>query len=93
MRQLPNATLVVHPRGERHMIDPSRLEASVRAVYGDDEYERQHGTLIGGSDSIQSGVRFGQGKVLCAYAISESANSGAVNTVRRAIVHGYHVNR
>jgi glyoxylase-like metal-dependent hydrolase (beta-lactamase superfamily II) len=47
MQQLPNATLVVHPRGARHMIDPSRLEASVRAVYGDEEYERQHGALIG----------------------------------------------
>jgi len=47
MQDLPNATLVVHPRGARHMIDPSRLEASARAVYGDEEYERQHGTLIG----------------------------------------------
>jgi len=47
MRELPNATLVVHPRGARHMIDPSRLEASARAVYGDEEYEKQHGTLIG----------------------------------------------
>ena len=47
MRELPNATLVVHPRGARHMIDPSRLEASARAVYGDEEYENQHGALIG----------------------------------------------
>jgi len=47
MRDLPNATLVVHPRGARHMIDPSRLEASARAVYGDEEYEKQHGALIG----------------------------------------------
>jgi len=47
MRELPNATLVVHPRGARHMIDPSRLEASARAVYGDEEYENQHGALVG----------------------------------------------
>ena len=46
MRHLPNASLVVHPRGARHMIDPSRLEASARAVYGDAEYERQHGALV-----------------------------------------------
>jgi glyoxylase-like metal-dependent hydrolase (beta-lactamase superfamily II) len=46
MRHLPNASLVVHPRGARHMIDPSRLEASARAVYGDEEYERQHGALV-----------------------------------------------
>lgn len=45
MNWLPNATLVVHPRGARHMIDPSRLEASARAVYGDEEYEAQHGAL------------------------------------------------
>ena len=45
MQHLPNATLVVHPRGARHMIDPSRLEASARAVYGDEEYETQHGAL------------------------------------------------
>lgn len=45
MRRLPNATLVVHPRGARHMADPSRLEASARAVYGDEEYEAQHGPL------------------------------------------------
>ena len=46
MRRLPNAVLVVHPRGARHMIDPSRLEASARAVYGDEEYEAQHGALL-----------------------------------------------
>jgi glyoxylase-like metal-dependent hydrolase (beta-lactamase superfamily II) len=45
MQRLPNAALVVHPRGARHMIDPSRLEASARAVYGDEEYDKQHGAL------------------------------------------------
>lgn len=45
MQRLPNATLVVHPRGARHMLDPSRLEASARKVYGDAEYEAQHGPL------------------------------------------------
>jgi len=46
MRQLPNATLVVHPRGVRHMIDPSRLEASARAVYGDQKFDEMYGTLV-----------------------------------------------
>jgi glyoxylase-like metal-dependent hydrolase (beta-lactamase superfamily II) len=46
MRQLPNATLVVHPRGVRHMIDPSRLEASARAVYGDEKFDEMYGTLV-----------------------------------------------
>ncbi len=34
MRLLPNARLLVHPRGVAHMVDPSRLVAGVTAVYG-----------------------------------------------------------
>jgi glyoxylase-like metal-dependent hydrolase (beta-lactamase superfamily II) len=33
--RFPNATVVVHPRGARHLIDPSRLIQGARAVYGD----------------------------------------------------------
>src|SRR5712691_10560254 len=32
----PNADVVVHERGARHLADPSRLMASARMVYGDD---------------------------------------------------------
>lgn len=32
---LPNATVVCHPRAQRHLVDPSRLIAGARAVYGD----------------------------------------------------------
>jgi glyoxylase-like metal-dependent hydrolase (beta-lactamase superfamily II) len=46
MQLLPNAMLVVHPRGARHMIDPSQLEAGTRAVYGDAAFEHMHGHLI-----------------------------------------------
>jgi glyoxylase-like metal-dependent hydrolase (beta-lactamase superfamily II) len=46
MRLLPNATLVAHPRGARHLIDPSRLEASARAVYGDAEFDEMYGSLV-----------------------------------------------
>jgi len=46
MQLLPNAVLVVHPRGARHMIDPSQLEAGTRAVYGDAVFEHMHGHLI-----------------------------------------------
>ena len=46
MQLLPNATLVVHPRGARHLIDPSRLEASARAVYGDAEFDEMYGSLV-----------------------------------------------
>jgi len=46
MRELPNARAVVHPRGVRHMIDPSQLIAGATAVYGADEIQRSYGTLI-----------------------------------------------
>lgn len=46
MQACPNATFLVHPRGARHMIDPSKLEASVRQVYGDAVFERDYGTLV-----------------------------------------------
>jgi hydroxyacylglutathione hydrolase len=34
MQRLPAARLAVHPRGARHMADPSKLIAGVKAVYG-----------------------------------------------------------
>ncbi len=46
MRELPNARLVVHPRGAPHMIDPSRLVAGATAVYGEEEFARSYGTLL-----------------------------------------------
>lgn len=45
MRQLPNARLAVHPRGVRHMIDPSRLVAGTIAVYGEEETHRLYGDI------------------------------------------------
>lgn len=46
MQQLPKAKLVIHPRGARHMIDPSVLMESVRAVYGADIAARDYGELV-----------------------------------------------
>lgn len=45
MQHLPNATLVVHPRGAPHMIDPSRLVAGATAVYGEAEIARSYGAI------------------------------------------------
>ncbi|WHZ18255.1 MAG: MBL-fold metallo-hydrolase superfamily [Rhodanobacteraceae bacterium] len=45
MARLPNAKLVVHPRGARHMIDPSILWAGAAAVYGEEEMRRSYGSL------------------------------------------------
>ncbi len=43
--RLPNAKLVVHPRGARHMIDPSVLWAGASAVYGESVMEQTYGRL------------------------------------------------
>ncbi|KAF1715989.1 MBL fold metallo-hydrolase [Pseudoxanthomonas yeongjuensis] len=45
MAELPNARLVVHPRGARHMIDPSKLIAGATAVYGEAEMRRSYGEI------------------------------------------------
>ena len=46
MRALPNATCVVHPRGAPHMIDPGKLIAGTRAVYGEELYSRLYGEIL-----------------------------------------------
>ncbi|HMW56928.1 MAG TPA: MBL fold metallo-hydrolase [Nitrospira sp.] len=45
MNAFPNANLVVHPRGVRHMADPSRLVAGVKAVYGSDRAAELYGEI------------------------------------------------
>jgi glyoxylase-like metal-dependent hydrolase (beta-lactamase superfamily II) len=47
MQALPNARLLVHPRGARHMIDPSALYQGALAVYGQAEMDRSYGQLVG----------------------------------------------
>ena len=47
LQRLPAARLVVHPHGARHLIDPGRLMASARAVYGDAEVARSYGEVLG----------------------------------------------
>ena len=47
MVELPHARLVVHPRGARHMIDPSALYEGARQVYGDEEMARSYGAVLG----------------------------------------------
>ncbi|WP_269789804.1 MBL fold metallo-hydrolase [Stenotrophomonas sp. Iso1] len=46
MQHLPNARLVVHPRGAQHMIDPTRLIAGATAVYGEAEIARSYGQIV-----------------------------------------------
>ena len=46
MRELPNARALLHPRGAPHMIDPTKLIAGVKGVYGEDSFERLYGQLL-----------------------------------------------
>ncbi len=46
MRALPNAGLTVHPRGVRHMIDPSKLIEGTVAVYGAAQTHALYGDIL-----------------------------------------------
>jgi len=46
MRELPNATAVLHPRGAPHMIDPEKLIVGSRAVYGEERFRRLYGDIV-----------------------------------------------
>ncbi|MEO5333109.1 MAG: MBL fold metallo-hydrolase [Magnetococcus sp. YQC-5] len=45
LRHLPNACLLVHPRGLQHITDPSRLVAGAKVVYGEERFQ----TILGGA--------------------------------------------
>ncbi len=46
MRALPKARLTVHPRGARHMAEPSRLVAGTIAVYGEAQAREMYGEIL-----------------------------------------------
>ncbi len=46
MHALPNAKLLVHPCGARHMIDPQRLIDSASEVYGKEKFDSLYGEII-----------------------------------------------
>jgi glyoxylase-like metal-dependent hydrolase (beta-lactamase superfamily II) len=46
MRQLPNARCAVHPRGARHLAEPSKLIAGSIAVYGEPRYRELYGEIV-----------------------------------------------
>lgn len=46
MQSLPNARLVVHPRGAPHMIDPAKLIAGATAVYGETQMRAEFGDIV-----------------------------------------------
>ncbi|MCC8626190.1 MBL fold metallo-hydrolase [Xanthomonas vesicatoria] len=46
LQHLPNARVLVHPRGAPHLIDPTRLIAGATAVYGEAEMARSYGEIV-----------------------------------------------
>ena len=46
MRVLPNARCAVHPRGARHLAEPSKLIAGSIAVYGEARYRSLYGEIV-----------------------------------------------
>ena len=45
MREFPNATLIIHPRGARHMIDPEKLVEATKQVYGEETFVKLYGEI------------------------------------------------
>jgi glyoxylase-like metal-dependent hydrolase (beta-lactamase superfamily II) len=45
MEHLPQAQLILHPRGRKHMINPEKLINSVKQVYGEDKYKQLYGEI------------------------------------------------
>jgi len=46
MAAFPNAQLLIHPRGARHMAEPERLIASAMGVYGQERFRRLYGEIL-----------------------------------------------
>ncbi len=46
MRECPNATLLIHPRGAKHMTDPAALIAGAAGVYGEANMAGLYGEIL-----------------------------------------------
>ena len=46
LQSLPNARLVVHPRGTAHLVDPAKLIKASKVVYGEERYRELYGELV-----------------------------------------------
>jgi glyoxylase-like metal-dependent hydrolase (beta-lactamase superfamily II) len=44
-QQLPNAKVVLHPRGAKNMVDPSKLVSATKLVFGED-FEQRFGPIL-----------------------------------------------
>ena len=46
MQELPNARAVLHPRGAPHLIEPEKLIAASKVVYGEEQYRQLYGEIV-----------------------------------------------
>jgi glyoxylase-like metal-dependent hydrolase (beta-lactamase superfamily II) len=46
MQELPNAKAVLHPRGSPHLVEPEKLIAASKTVYGEELYRRLYGDIV-----------------------------------------------
>ncbi|MBP9712532.1 MAG: MBL fold metallo-hydrolase [Sterolibacterium sp.] len=46
LRELPNAQLLVHPLGAKHIAEPARLVAGTVAVYGEEKFQQLYGEIL-----------------------------------------------
>lgn len=46
MAAFPEAQLLVHPRGAKHMADPAQLVDAARAIYGEEAFEVLYGDVL-----------------------------------------------
>ena len=62
MRELPKARAVLHPRGAPHVIDPEKLIAGSKVVYGEERFQKLYGDLLpipaARVDAAQDGQRY-----------------------------------
>lgn len=71
MQTFKNASLVVHPRGAKHMADPRRLFMGASAVYGADTARRMYGEIVPVPEERMieprdgEGVEFGGTRITC----------------------------
>jgi glyoxylase-like metal-dependent hydrolase (beta-lactamase superfamily II) len=95
MDAFPNAKLVVHPRGARHMIEPAKLWAGVEAVYGKERAAELYGPprpivaerVIAAHDNTV--LRLGTKELLCIDAPGHARHHIAVvDTQARGIFTG-----
>ncbi|MGH8324870.1 MAG: MBL fold metallo-hydrolase, partial [Steroidobacteraceae bacterium] len=46
VRELPNARAMLHPRGAPHMIEPEKVIAGAKVVYGEERFRKLYGDLV-----------------------------------------------